>query len=141
MPERDLTPIESQFIREEFQWDCLGDVKWDILRNNLRSAQLILENPKRFPNADFERVEQSAAEIKAFLDMECHNYIRVANMADEAVARIQPGYKFLGARGEADRLGITDERQRSVFIHAYLAAMPRHNGIELDTSGGFVRFK
>jgi len=59
--------IDNAFIRDHYQWDRMSDIKWDILRNNLASAQRILANPDKFPNADFDDVEFRAGELSAFL--------------------------------------------------------------------------
>lgn len=62
-----LKPIECKFIRDEFQWDRMGDVKWDLLRNNLDAAERVLHNPDKFPKADFAYLEKKADRIEAFL--------------------------------------------------------------------------
>ena len=69
MLEFDYRPISSPYIRNEFQWDYMGDVKWDILRNNLQAAQKVLENPKRFPKADFDNLAIKEREIGIFLTL------------------------------------------------------------------------
>jgi hypothetical protein len=55
--------------------------------------------------------------------------LRVAYTLGETVARsYKPGNLFLGAFGEADKLGYTeaaDRLTRSVFITAYLQNLPR----------------
>lgn len=66
------------------------------------------------------------------------NNLRAAYALGESVAKsYKPGELFLGAFGEADRLGYTqdgDALARSVFITAYLQFLPRpvvtdYNGI------------
>lgn len=55
--------------------------------------------------------------------------LRAAYTLGESVAKTyKPGELFLGAFGEADRLGYTEESDRlarSVFITAYLQNLPR----------------
>lgn len=62
-----LKPIECKFIRDEFQWDCMGDVKWQMLRSNLYAAQRVLDEPGLFPNADVAYLERKAERIETFL--------------------------------------------------------------------------
>ena len=60
-------PIQSRFIRNEFMWDRMGDVNWDLLRGNLDSARRVLNNPSDFPKADFAAIERREQEIGDFL--------------------------------------------------------------------------
>lgn len=63
-----LKPISSKFIRDEFQWDRMEDVKLDILRSNLEACNRILANPEKFPKADFDYIEIKSFEITLFLN-------------------------------------------------------------------------
>lgn len=67
--ELESTPIASRFVRDYYQWDRMSEVKWDIVRNNLASAERILANPAKFPNADTESVAQTANELSIFLTL------------------------------------------------------------------------
>lgn len=51
----------------EYGWDYLSDVNWNMLRNNLKSADYILGNPSKFPRADFAKLEFQSNELHAFL--------------------------------------------------------------------------
>ena len=62
-----LKPIECKFIRDEYHWDRMGDVNWDMLRNNLDAVDRVLSNPDKFPKADFAYLEKKATEIEMFL--------------------------------------------------------------------------
>lgn len=59
--------IESKYVRDEYQWDLMSEVKWDLLRQNLEAANNILDNPEDFPRADFAAVEARSAELFTFL--------------------------------------------------------------------------
>lgn len=61
--------IEDQWIRNEYQWDRMSDVKWDILRNNLEVTDKILQNPQRFPHADFDAVATRNTQLFMFLSL------------------------------------------------------------------------
>ncbi len=63
----DMTPIADKDIREIFQWDRMGDVKWDILESNLRACDKILDNPDQFPNCDLEYIYNKREVIELFL--------------------------------------------------------------------------
>ena len=59
--------IENKYIRDEYQWDLVSEVKWDLLRHNLERANHILDNPEDFPRANFAAVETASAELFTFL--------------------------------------------------------------------------
>lgn len=59
--------IENKYVRDEYQWDLMSEVKWDLLRQNLEVANNILDNPEDFPRADFAAVETRSAELFTFL--------------------------------------------------------------------------
>lgn len=59
--------IESKYIRDEYQWDLVSEVKWDILQQNFESTNNILNFPDDFPKANFAAVECANAELYNFL--------------------------------------------------------------------------
>lgn len=67
--DRDLRPIASKFIRDEFQWDLMSEVKWDLVLKQLRAWDRILSNPTKFPKADFEVIESEHLELRTFLKL------------------------------------------------------------------------
>lgn len=60
-------PIANMFIRDEYQWDRMGDIDWNLLRNNLAAANRVLDNPEKFPHANFKYMELRADAIESFL--------------------------------------------------------------------------
>lgn len=61
--------ITNTFIGREYMWDSLADVDRDMLRHNLRCKQNILENPEKFPRANFDLLEKQVEEHELFLAM------------------------------------------------------------------------
>ena len=61
--------IPDTWIRNEFQWDRMSDVKWDIVRSNYEATSRILANPAQFPKADFEVVAERKTNLFTFLSM------------------------------------------------------------------------
>lgn len=56
-----------KFIRDEYSIDTIDEVNWDLLRNNLEAANRVLDNPEKFPNADFNALEKKSEELFLFL--------------------------------------------------------------------------
>lgn len=50
--------ITQTFIGREYGWDTLADVNWSMLHNNVLCARNILNNPDKFPKANFDHVEK-----------------------------------------------------------------------------------
>jgi len=61
------TRITNTFIGKLLQVDYVAEVSVDILYNSRAAARRVLENPDRFPDADFELCEESSSEIDIFL--------------------------------------------------------------------------
>lgn len=61
--------IASTYIRNEFMWDIMADVDWDILRGCYASAEHVCATPSRFPNADFEALEERLEKVGDFLHL------------------------------------------------------------------------
>lgn len=61
--------IASAYIRTEFMWDCMGDVQWGVVKGSLQAARRVLDNPAKFPRADFEALEAREQELGDFLSL------------------------------------------------------------------------
>lgn len=59
--------ITTTFIGREFGWDRMSDVNWPILLTNVMSARRILDNPEKFPRANFDHCEKMDQEGTNFL--------------------------------------------------------------------------
>lgn len=59
--------IASAYVRNEFMWDRMGDVRWDVVKGSLRAAENVLQNPEKFPRADFDALEERAEKLGDFL--------------------------------------------------------------------------
>jgi len=67
MSDNNMSPINSNYIRNEYEWDYMADVKWDVIRNNLACARRVVSFPEMFPNADFEYLHNQIIEFELFL--------------------------------------------------------------------------
>lgn len=56
-----------RWMGEEYGWDTVADVKWDMLRHNLKCIDGILDNPEKFPKADIAKLEWQQDELFVFL--------------------------------------------------------------------------
>lgn len=61
--------IASAYIRNEFMWDIMADVDWDILRSSVAAAERVCANPSQFPRADFEALEERLEKVGDFLHL------------------------------------------------------------------------
>lgn len=61
------TRISHTWVGQEYGWDFADQADVTLLRENLRAAELILLNPRRFPHAPQSQVQKVIAEIVAFL--------------------------------------------------------------------------
>lgn len=68
--------IARTYIGREFGWDRVEDVNWEALRQERDAAEIILDNPHRYPAADFEALQLKVDEINDF--MLCHRADRYA---------------------------------------------------------------
>lgn len=59
--------IENRFIANHFQCDCMNEIDFEMLKNNVLSARKILKNPERFPKANFDYLEKLELEGTCFL--------------------------------------------------------------------------
>lgn len=59
--------IASAYVRNEFMWDRMGDVQWDVVKSSLQAAERVLQNPEKFPRADFDALEERAEKLGDFL--------------------------------------------------------------------------
>lgn len=59
--------IENSFIRNEFMWDYMNEVDWSLVRDNCLAARRVLNNPDKFPRANFEYLEKKELELTCFL--------------------------------------------------------------------------
>lgn len=57
--------ITNTVIGREYGWDSLSDVDPQLLRKNRAALVRILEDPARFPDADFDRAERTVRAIDA----------------------------------------------------------------------------
>lgn len=64
---RENTQITATWIGREYGWDFIGDVDYDLLRQNLDCAWRVMGDPERFPDADCEALGRQIDEIEAFL--------------------------------------------------------------------------
>ncbi len=66
------TQITNTPIGQLFMWDTLADVQLDVLENAVVGCRRILNNPSRFPNADFAgtrwKLEQIDASLRTYGD-------------------------------------------------------------------------
>lgn len=62
----DDAPLTNRWIRDEFHWDRMSDVRWDIVINNLRSTEYIIDNPDKFPKADMDAMSQKEFQLRMF---------------------------------------------------------------------------
>jgi len=60
--------ITNTFIGQEYGWDFVSDADPAMLRQNRESMMFVIENPDRFPNADFAKAEQMVREIDTFFN-------------------------------------------------------------------------
>lgn len=58
--------ITQTFIGQEYGWDHVSDADPAILRTGRESMQFVIDNPSRFPNADFAKAERIVREIDEF---------------------------------------------------------------------------
>lgn len=58
--------ITNTFIGQEYGWDRVSDADPDMLRNNRESMMFVINNPERFPNADFAKAGRIVREIDGF---------------------------------------------------------------------------
>lgn len=56
-----------KFIKDEYSIDTIDEVNWDLLRNNLEAANRVLDNPEKFPKADFNALDEKTEELFLFL--------------------------------------------------------------------------
>lgn len=61
--------ISSKWIRDYYGWDYMSDVDWQLLYNNLHSAEYVLDNPSKFPRADIDALQERQCEISQFLQL------------------------------------------------------------------------
>jgi hypothetical protein len=59
--------IKSAFVRNHFMWDYMSDVRWDIVKSAVSSAETVLINSDKFPFADFDYQERISEEVGDFL--------------------------------------------------------------------------
>ncbi len=55
------------WISQDYGWDFVDQVDWQMLRHNLKCADNVLANPVKFPKADRPKVERIANALHAFL--------------------------------------------------------------------------
>jgi hypothetical protein len=60
--------ITNTFIGQEYGWDRVSDADPVMLRQNCDSMMGVLQNPDRFPKADFAKAEQIVRAIDAFFN-------------------------------------------------------------------------
>jgi hypothetical protein len=58
--------ITYTFIGQEYGWDRVSDADPAMLRQNRESMMGVLENPGRFPKADFNKCAEIVREIDTF---------------------------------------------------------------------------
>jgi len=64
--------ITRTLVGEEFGWDTLADVKFDLVRHNLECAHNVFDNPQQFPKADRARLEVLIDGYEEFLLLHGH---------------------------------------------------------------------
>lgn len=60
--------ITMTYIGQEFGWDYVDDVNWELLRQNRDAAELVIDNLHRYPDADVERLMMLIDEIDQLVD-------------------------------------------------------------------------
>jgi hypothetical protein len=60
------SPI-PRWMQEEYGWDRVSDVNWNMLRHNLKSLEHIQDNPAKFPKANPAEIEWKSNELFVFL--------------------------------------------------------------------------
>lgn len=60
----DRLPIRSAMLREHFLCDYVDELADDLLDNNIRSFEKVINNPDKFPNANVEWLDELVLEMK-----------------------------------------------------------------------------
>lgn len=58
--------ITHTFIGEEYGWDRVSDADPALLRTNREAAMRVINNPDKFPRADFDHIRRHVAAIDEF---------------------------------------------------------------------------
>lgn len=59
--------ITQTFIGQHFSWDRVSEAKLELIENNRESAMRVINDPDRFPNAQFDYLKTLVIEIDAFM--------------------------------------------------------------------------
>lgn len=60
--------ITNTFIGRKYGWDRVSEANPSLLRNNREAGMRVLNNPDRYPNADFAHIRQHVAAIDTFFN-------------------------------------------------------------------------